>query len=188
MPKSLSEIRSSEHVGRPERTYPICVAGRLVAEMSALDRALEEAFEAESAKPRTMGEKSQAKKIAEQADALREQMAEHTVDVRLRASDNGSWRRWCQAHPAREDEERDKLFGVGICNSDDLIADLGTYVVKIGDDEPGKGDWDFIADNASAGDLLGMARVVMSMHESGVSVPKSRVSWLRERMSEPDSE
>ena len=43
--KSLAEIRKSEHVGRPERTYPICVAGRLVAQMEALNPELFQAAE-----------------------------------------------------------------------------------------------------------------------------------------------
>lgn len=188
MPKSLAEIRASKHVGRPERTYPICIAGRLVAEMAALDQKLVEAIESERGKPVRAGASSQAKKIAQQADALRDEMAEHTIPILLRSRPNGDWRRWCREHPAREDEDRDKLFGLAVCNSDDLVADLGRYVVTIGEDEPQNGDWEFVAENASAGDLFGMARLVMGMHESAVDLPKSRLAFLRDQTREHDSE
>lgn len=43
MSKSLSELKSSPDVGLPERTFPLCVSGKLVAELEAADSALYEA-------------------------------------------------------------------------------------------------------------------------------------------------
>lgn len=190
MPMPMSELRQSKHVGLPERTYPICVAGKLLAEIEALDEEFRRAVEAEEASGgrRRVGSKSKAATIAQQIDTKRTEMEEHTVTVRVRAHEHGEWRRWCDDHPAREDHDTDQKVFMGLCNADDLIGSLGDYVVAINGEEPKDGDWEFVFANANSGDRSGLARVVASMHETSVDIPKSRLAWLNSRRSDTDSD
>lgn len=216
MSKSLSEIRKSPHVGRAERTLPLCLAanlsekvheydeelGALLAQREQLEKRLDLERDRDQKRPGAVGRKTDATRLVEQieaidekaealaetADAARDEMAEHMIDVRLRTKENGDWRRWCEAHPAREDEPRDRLYGVAVCNADELIESIGDYVVKIGPDAPAEGDWAFCASVASPGDLLRFARTLMGMHETAIDLPKSRTAWLRDHRSALDSE
>lgn len=190
MAKTLAELRESPHVGLPERSYPICLAGKLLAEFEDLDEQFQRALEAEeSAGPRKrVGSKSKAKTIAEQLEKLRDEMEEHTVTVKVRARQQGEWRRWCEEHPAREDSDKDTKVFLGICNADDLVDDLGTYVVAINGEEPKDGDWAFVAANAVDGDKDGLAKIVASMHAGSVDIPKSRLTWLNNLRRETASE
>ena len=191
MPKSLADLRKSDHVGLPERSYPICVAGRLLARFEELDEEFQKALKDEDPGPRKrVGTKDRAKQIAQEQQTLLDEMDEHTVHVTVRAVDSDVWRAWCAAHPAREGNVMDTRTFMSICDSDALMADLagGDYVAAINGDKPAEGDWDFVWANAGHGDKLGLAKLVVSMHESTVDVPKSRLAWLREWRSETDSE
>ena len=148
----LSEMKASPDVGRPEQTYPICAAGKLVRELKAADDAFfeaQDALEAEQKRaedraegggpPTRLSEASPlpaleqaAREAAETADAIRARMQEHTIVLSLRALQNGEWRQWVAKHPARDEEgdpaghARDQQWAGGFCNIDDLIADLGS--------------------------------------------------------------
>lgn len=125
---------------------------------------------------------------AKTADALREKMLEHTVQVTLRAIQDGPWRLWCDAHPAREGDRRDRDEFAGICNSDALIASLGDWVTALNGEEPGPGDWEFVASNGAPGDLKALAGIVVRLQERGVNLGKSRLTWLNDQKTAPDSD
>lgn len=189
MAKTLAELRESPHVGLAEQSVPVCLAGKLLAEINDLDEELRKAVEtSEAAGRKRMTTKSRARQLADQIEKLRLEMDEHTVMVRVRAKEDGEWRRWCEEHPAREDDDTDqKVFG-GRCNHADLIEELGAYVIAISGETPAEGDWKFIAASAAHGDKVTLALTVASMQESGVDIPKSRKAWLVDRWSETDSE
>ncbi|MCZ7440812.1 hypothetical protein O7598_30795 [Micromonospora sp. WMMC241] len=97
----------------PERTVPICLRGDLTAEFEALEEQLEEALRV----PASSLEGDGSAGIAEQIEALREQMQAHTYRFRLRAMPHHVWMAFCADHPPRKDDdggvdERDKLLGV----------------------------------------------------------------------------
>ena len=194
----LSEMKSSPDVGRPEATFPICVSGKLAADLEAADRDLFAAEEEREA-ARKRGRQSalaaaqkRAKAAAERCDEIRARMEEHTIVLALRGKADGEWRNWTSAHPARDEDEdpqghkRDARHG-GFCNIDDLIETLGEFVAKYGDEDPDPDSWAFIRDNAAGGDLTRLASKVIAMHEQVVDAGKSRVAWLDGRRNVGDS-
>ena len=211
MPKSIAEMRQSPHVGRPQATARICVAGKLQAQLDQLDRefidAKSRAEEAEAEiamfspvadeqddkpkKPRRLTDKvdpelraraAQYRALAEEkaaaADEILEQMNDHMVEVDVMARESGEWRQFCLEHPARDDERRDMRNLAGICNADDLVANLEAYVVALNGAPPGTGDWEWVAKNAAPAALLEVAAKVVGLHETVVSLGKSRLAWL----------
>lgn len=198
-PKSIAEMRQSPLVGRVETTAKICVAGKLQAELEAVDAEMIEFLSRAEVAEQDQGRRrlnelpagaeyrAQAEVLAERADELRDQMADHTVDVRFRAKESGEWRNWVIANPARDDDMRDQRTMQGVCNADALVASLGEYVVEVNGTDPGQRDWDFIAENAAPAALLDAARKVMQLHETVVSLGKSRRAWLLERTSANES-
>jgi len=200
MAKSIAELRQSPHVGRTEVTYPICVAGKLVARLQELDRLMLEAqavheintpdgdrIPVEDKRPRRAGSKNPAVQYAKEADKIRDQMLEDTTDVVLRAKELTEWRAWCEANPAREDNLRDLRVGQGVCDVDKLVETLDEYVVTIGGQPPQPGDWDFIRSNAAPADITGVAVAVVGLHEVVVDLGKSRAGWLAKRVNGTDS-
>lgn len=183
MSKSLAELRASTRVGLPERTYPLCLAQALVAEAQALenekrDLILTAEAATENGEPRRVGERPDPRigEIDERLAALFDEMTEHTGELRLRGVDAGSWRRWTDAHPARENGRDDKgrpvvnpideAIAYGFCDASALLADLGSYVVSWNGDPLGEGDWDFIANRAAPGDLNEICKIIVQLHEA----------------------
>lgn len=200
----LSEMQSSPDVGRPEGLFPICVAGKLVKELGKIDA---EMFEVESeidaakaaerparvgAVPPAAALEKKAAGLAKKADAVRERMKDHTIDLLVPVS--GTWRQWVTKHPLREEETdpagyaRDRQYAGSVCNIDALVADLGDFVAKYGDEEPRNGSWEFVSTNAAPGDLTMLGSKVVGLHEQSVDLGKSRVAWQATRRSDADSE
>lgn len=206
MPKPLSEIMKSPDVGRPQRTFPICVSGKLVAELEAADQELFAAqTELEAAqhdkRPGRVGAKSPipaleraVKEKAAVCDAIRERMEDTTILLHLEAAETGAWRRWALEHPARDEDEqpaghkRDRVHAAGYCDIDALISELGSYVTAYGDDQATPEAWEFVAANAAPGDLTRLASTVVAMHEQVVDLGKSRLAWLNDRRTSDSSE
>lgn len=181
MSKSLAELRQSPRVGLPERTYRLCVAPKLVAEVQSLASEMEDAQIEESARregdegavpPRRMGESPRARKIRDRLVALRDEMAEHTGALTLRGMTEGAWRIWVSEHPARDGNSRDEQIAYGCCNADDLIDDLSQFAHAWNGDLIQEGDWEFLRNNSAAADIKALASLVVVMHEMVVDVPK----------------
>lgn len=202
MSKSMSDLMSSPDVGRPEDTYRICVSGKLVKERNAADAEIydltleiskleqAEASDAPGPRPqmntktRLMLAREERQAAAEKSDAIRQRMTDHTVELLLRAKDQGEWRQWAAKNPARDEGKdptgfnRDLRYAGSMCNIDALIAVAGEYVVKYGNEDPTAGSWDFIAANAAPGDLSMLASKIVGLHEQVVDLGKSRVALL----------
>lgn len=201
MSKTLAQLRESKPTSRPERTLPLCLAPHLVAEVQALTEELQDLplqrFTAdngeEAGPPRRMVNPAPDPRATEIQDRLTEllaEMAEHEGSLRIRASDDGDWRRWVNAHPARRGPvkgtkdvpatagepgwERDFDVTRSICNADDLIDSLGTYAYAWDDERIGEGDWEILSANIGNADKKGIARQVVAMHETEMDLPKWR--------------
>lgn len=191
MSKSLAEIRGSASTSLPERTYRLCLAQALVAEVQSLttEKANLEAEEPrrnddeDGPKPRVgQGQNPRLAEIKARLEQIIGEMNEHTGELRLRATTAGEWRRWVDAHPARETgldkrgvpilHPADADVAYGFANASDLLDNLGAYVVAWNGEPLQAGDWDFIMGKAAGGDLKELCRIVVQMHETSVAVPK----------------
>lgn len=183
-PKTLAELLESPDVGLPETTYKLCLSAKLAAEFDRIDAAITDALDEERTSAKRLGSKSTVMKLNEQREALRAKMAEHQVEVRLRAKPVHDWRRWVNAHPSREDNDLDDRLGY---NADALQESVPEYVVDVNGAELANGEWDKLAAVAAPGDLWRLAALVRGLHETGAAVPKSSTSWLKSQLSDDDS-
>lgn len=174
--KSLAEMRA-EMAERPQPRRPECsltlfLAPDLVAESQRLEA------EAESIAATANGPRRQAEgpdpRLAEIRDrliAVYEEMAKHEGEMHLRANlDDGEWRRWCNAHPAREEGEpgyeRDQRVTYGFCSADDLLDNLAPFMQSWNGEPLGDTDWtELIEPNTYPGDKAEMARKIVEMYE-----------------------
>lgn len=199
MSKTLADLRQNQKPSRPERGYTVCLAQHLVAEVGVLTdelASLEPQVDEDGERtgpPRRLGEgdSPRATEIREKLAALLDEMAEHEGELRLRAAEDGQWRRWTNEHPARGDDEpghkRDQDVAFGYCNADHLIDDLGTYVCAWNGEPLAEGDWPMLAASISAADKKQMAMTVVAMHEIGLDLPKLRIAWSANLRSARDS-
>lgn len=89
----------------PEDTVTLCLNGVLANQVHDLERQL---LNAQA--PTSLGERSQASVIAEQIEALREQMRASEVDFRLRALPGREWRKLHNRLPVRSQSSSDEEF------------------------------------------------------------------------------
>lgn len=100
-----------------ERTVPLCLDGALVAEIEAAERELKRLTERPPVDSLEGGGELRA--AAGRVEQLREQMAESTVEFRLRAIPGNRWQAVLDEHPPRRDEGgtvdvRDRAIGVNV--------------------------------------------------------------------------
>lgn len=188
---TLSELRASRPIHRAERAFTICLAPHLVSEVQGLTQELESLDLAvsrdedgeRSGPPRKMGqvENPRDAEIEARLAELLAEMAEHEGELRIRALDDGEWRRWVNAHPARVKEDdpagyaRDIEVAAGYCNADDLIEDLGMWAFSWDGDPLAESDWPVLTATIARPDKKVIARAVVGMHEQmGTELPKWR--------------
>lgn len=121
----MSGIKAKIKAARlAERTVPICLDGALVAEIEAAERDLERLTKRPSVDSLEGG--GDLRQAAERVEQLREQMADSTVEFRLRAIPGNRWQAFLELYPPRRDEDnnvvlRDRAIGV---NVDDFFPAL----------------------------------------------------------------
>lgn len=101
---SFDEILESAR--RPEDVVPLCLRGDLVAEF----RRLEQDLAGASTVAVSLGERAPAKVIAERMQALRAEMAEAAVPVRIRALEPRAWSDFHATRPTKTAGEDQALF------------------------------------------------------------------------------
>lgn len=179
---TLAQMRTSPATGLPERTLPICLAQKVVAEVEALSnervqlRRQVPGLEGDGPRRTAQGAPKRLKEIEARMVELQEEMRRHTGTLRLRGTQSGVWRLWADAHPARHEGRHpdgrpmvhlfDTEVGYGYVNATELMATLGVYAVAFNDKPLEPGEWDFIAENAAPGDLREAAKIVVQMHEA----------------------
>lgn len=200
MSKSIAELRTDSRATLPERSYQLCLAGDLIAEMQKLQNERAElsiensrsiSGDGEAKPPTRLGEhpmESEAlREVNERLAALWDEMAEYTGDLRLRAIASGDWTTWVDEHPAREENARDLEVTFGGCNADDLIAELGRFAVRWNGEDMRPDEWrEVILPRVSFADLKAIAQTVYAMHEIGVDLPKLRLASRGDQQSATD--
>lgn len=202
MSKSLAEMRQSPKVGRPRRSYQLCLAGAVMAEMQSLANELADlatrAFipEDEPKKPTRVNDPERVKVAARMAEIrvrqteLDDEMAEHTGELILEGIDDGEWDRWVDENPARPDGNKSHLRDLrvtgGICDADAVIADLPRYMAEWNGDPLNDEDKKFVFESAAGGDKKELAQLVIVMHETAVDLPKLRERWRAGMASDTD--
>jgi hypothetical protein len=197
--KSLADILASPDVGLPETVFPLCLAGKLRAEMERLQEAalvaegeakaaLEEAQAQRDGegggKPARMGAvspvtaKRQAADAAWEAfEAVLDRRKAATVAVRFRAFPPGEWREWRAANPAREDNQDDLTEMRGHCSTDALMSALFAFVVDGNGEQITEHQWAQMVSTVAARDMVDAAKAVLALHEAQVRDPGK--DWLR---------
>lgn len=179
--KELLEAKAK----RPERTHHVCVAADLVDRHQALNAELAVELQKErdgGTGPKRVAEKSKARQIAEEIGALEAEMADATVEIKLRAVVPAEWRQWRAANPPREGVALDEQFGL---NSDALVEDMTRRCIaspEFDDD-----DWSKWRREVANAEQLSLALSAYSLHEQRVNVPKSPLASLVTAQSDADS-
>ncbi|GAB7004408.1 hypothetical protein JCM18899A_18810 [Nocardioides sp. AN3] len=214
MSKSIADLiaeraQRAEPV-RPERVYLASVgegqkyvveAQQLSAEQDNLVIAEAKELAAEAQRPQKAGSKGSEElrkirerltdvraRLAELADLMREYEGELTIRA---TKTDGEWEQWRIAHPARDEDHpgfRDDATLTGLaCNLDDLLADLGTYVVAWNGEPLPAGGYDAL--ELLRPDKKAIAQIVVGMYETGDDLPKwrSALSAYLERETSSDS-
>lgn len=92
-----------------ERTTPLCLRGDLVAQIEDLERQLAEAQQSDRGDSLASG--GPARALAEEIEALREQMRDGTVVFRLRSIGRRAFQALIAAYPPRRDDDGRPLDG-----------------------------------------------------------------------------
>lgn len=150
----------------PEGSVPICLRGDLVARHEQLERDLAAAQNSDTAGSLAAG--GQARKIAEEIEALERDMQEHTHDFVFRGLPAKQYRDLVEAHPPRKDNDLDAAFG----------ADMSTFPVALiaaccVDPVMTVEQATQLADVLTEGQLMTMFTCAVGLNRSQVDVPKS---------------
>lgn len=149
----------------PERTISHCVRGDLVAEVERLDRELASLA---SADQRLTGNQ-EARKVAEQIEAVREHMQTSSIEFTLRALGRRAFQKFQTEHAPRDGNLTDRAMGF---NEETFMDDLVRQSIvapKITDEQ-----WDSLCDSMTAAQWSEFANVATSLNMEQVSVPFSR--------------
>lgn len=214
MSKSIADLiaeraQRTEPV-RPERVYKAVVgegqkyvveAQQLSAEQDNLLIAEAEELSADQMRPKKAGAKGSPRlaeirarltEVRDRLAALTGLMGEYEGELTIRATKtDGEWEQWRIANPARDEDHpgfRDDATLTGLaCNLDDLLADLGTYVVAWNGEALPTGGYDAL--ELLRPDKKAIARIVVGMYETGDDLPKwrSALSAYLERETSSDS-
>lgn len=161
-----------------ERSVQVCLRGDLVAEHDELERRLKAArtdahTREQRGTSRRMGEKSEAVTLAEQLLALRDEMADAMLDIRIRALPRVEWQRHVREHPPKPDDEKDEAMGIDF----DALMAVVTPLCVI-DPELDEEDWEQLENVLSSADYDRILGAVWEVNRSGVDLPKSRLASL----------
>lgn len=148
----------------PERVYPLCVRPDLRAQW---EQAEAEVVAAQSDGLDSLaGTSRAATAAAKKVQALEAEMAEHTVQLRLRALSHKAWSDLIAANPPREDTDdtnwNNDTFGVGLlsaCAADPVMTE----------EQAGQ-----LVDRLTMGQWSDLLTVLLTLNTIGVDVPKSR--------------
>lgn len=141
MGKSAGKKKTAKDLIRaaklPEKSVPVCLQADLVAEHEAAERELEQARTRTGKRLDSGGE---VRELSERLAALEAEMAEHTIDFRLRAMPRPKWKAFVAAHPPRKAEdgtvdERDKYIGVNIETFFDVLVRVSVVEPQLDDED-----------------------------------------------------
>ncbi len=156
-----------------ERTVSLCMRADLRSEMVDLNREL---FEAQRARADngSLSSGTRVRELAEELEALHQQMLDATLDFKVRGMSRRKWRELALAHPARDDVLSDQAWGVNedtffqvairqCCYEPELPDD--TWAQLLDEDEGlTEAEWEALRD------------AVVAVNRTDVDVPFSRAA------------
>ena len=150
----------------PEDEVPLCLRGDLVRRYEALERDLQDAQTGDEATSIVAG--AQAVQIAEEMEALRAEMLEHTHPFAFRALPKAAYRDLLADHRPRDGDNEDQLMG----------ANLATFpaalIAACAIDPPmTEGQVAELYEVLSDGQAMRLFSCVLGLNRGDVDVPKS---------------
>lgn len=148
----------------PERSIDLCLRGDLVSQLQELEREL--AVAAEEEKVNGSLDSAATRPIAEKMQALRVEMQEHTLTLKLHALPRRKWTALMAAHPPREDDKVDAVTGL---NRDTFYdAMVRACVVEPVLDED---DWSGLDEKLSDGQWQALTNAAWAVNARDFDVP-----------------
>jgi hypothetical protein len=148
----------------PERVYPLCMRADLRAEWEQAEQELAKA-EAQ-ARDSLAGVGAAGKKVASRIQQLEQEMADHTIGIKLRAVTHKGWSDLLAAHPPREDSDdgafNTDTFGVGLLSA--CALDPAMTFEQAG----------LLVDRLTIGQWNDLFNTLWQLNRSGDDIPKSR--------------
>lgn len=161
----------------PEKTVPVFLRGDLAAELEELDRQYEEAPAADE----RLNSGGERRRITAQAAAVREQMQDSKVVLRLRALPQRKWDALIKAHPPVDGNTEHAATGY---NTDTFFEALVTVSVV----EPtfAEGQWEALRDVLTARQWRQVVTTAQALNLREVDVPFSQAASQQTTASEPE--
>lgn len=167
----------------PERSVPVCLQADLVAEHEAAERELGKARDRPG---KRLDSGDRVRELSERIAALEEQMAEHTIEFRLRALPRPSWKSLLAQHsPRKADDgsvdERDRYIGVNVETFFDALVRVCVVEPEMDED-----DWRLLLDEKLTDRQFDeLSDAAWGLNRRDVDVPFSRAA-SKTLTSEPE--
>lgn len=167
----------------PERTVQLCLRGDLLAEHAELEARLAVARRASAD---SLAGNADAVRISHDIEALQELMAEHTIELRLRALPRRQWAELVAKHPPRRDDGGRTLDAdTSGVNVDAFMAEVLHRCIV--DPELPEAEFARLVDECLTDAQYGqLTETVWTLNRSEVSVPFSRAASTILRASAPE--
>lgn len=150
---------------RPVRVVPVCLRGDLVAEVQRLEEQLQQA---RRASVDTLAGRGDARRIAEQIEALREQMLEATEEFRLQGVNARVWQQLVVENPPRPNDAQDRQLGYNAESFFPALVRACVVSPELDDDA-----WATLLDVLSFGQFDELAGAALAASRYKVDVPFS---------------
>jgi hypothetical protein len=147
---------------RAERVVPVCLRGDLAAEFTEARSQFDQLPEEDD----SLAAGGKRRELRERMEQIRGEMAESTVDFRLRALPRTRWSELIAKYPPREGVAGDKRMGV---NEDEFSAAL----IREGLVEPelDEDDWAALEESLSFAQWVDLGAAAWALNQSTVNVP-----------------
>ena len=165
----------------PEKSVPICLRGDLLSEWDTADAELMQISRTELVAP-SLADGGRRRALAEQMEALREQMLAESVQFRLRAVGRRRWTQLLAEHPPRDGVDSDRALGV---NGETFF----TAIVRACVVEPvlTEAQWAGLLDETlTSAQFEALADAAWTLNRKGVDVPFSRAASRVVGSTEPE--
>lgn len=167
---------------RPEKVVPICLRGHLQAQWDELKAEFDALPDGDE--QALMAERGRKRRLAEQMEELRQEMAAGTVHFRLRAlprrrtpgmaKDAVVWHELVEQHPPRKGKDgkpdpRDAPQGINVATFFDALVKASIVEPQLSDEQ-----WQALDGKLTDGQFDQLAWAAWRLNRTGVDVPFSR--------------
>lgn len=171
MPKKKDHKALIKASALPERSVAICMNPELFARMQEIERDLRSAEAEREAAGSSLASGSSARELAEQFEAVRLEMHEHTLTFRLRALPRRRFTALQAEFPPREGNTADAVAETNIDAFTAALVRRCVFEPEL-DDE----DWQILDDTMSDGQWRLLDNAAWAINARDVDVPFSRIA------------